>query len=101
MDSVNDAAAGDIQIAVVRSTEAAVLRRHIVRSFDVTEVLAFCAEYLNPRRRCGKRVARAVNAQTIGAADQSMVGLLLQCVLAEILPILQSPIPLNVVSQQI
>src|SRR5213593_4079120 len=59
---VNDSSTGDIKIAVARSTEAAVLRWHIVGSFDVAKVLAFGAEYLNPSRGCGKSVARAVNA---------------------------------------
>ena len=58
----NDSSTGHVKIAVTGSTEATVLRRHIVRSFDVGKVLAFGAEYLNPSRRCGKSVARAVNA---------------------------------------
>ena len=62
MDPVNDSSAGDIKIAVISSAEAAVLWRHIVRSFDVAKVLAFGAEYLNAGRRRCKSVARAVNA---------------------------------------
>src|SRR5437867_8348092 len=98
MNPVNDSSTGDIKIAVARSTEAAVLRRHIIRSFDVAKVLAFGAEHLHTCRRCGKSVARAVHAEAIGAADQSMVCLLLQCILAEVLAILQGAIRLNVVS---
>src|SRR5215475_6625101 len=71
----NNSPPRDIKIAVIRSTEAAVLRRHLIRSFDIAQVLAFGVEHLNARRRCGKSVARAVNAQAVGAADESVVGL--------------------------
>src|SRR5439155_24537254 len=90
MDPVNDATASDIQITVIRSAKAAVLRWLIVRSFDVAKVFAFGIEYLNAGRGCGKSISLTVHAKTIGAAHGSVIGFFLQCVLAEVLAVLQT-----------
>ena len=73
----------------------------IERNLNVTKVLAFGIKYLDSRWRRSERVVLAVTAQAVRAADQSVVGLLLDDELAEVSTILQSSVRLNVVGDQI
>src|SRR2546427_3178511 len=86
---------------LIGSRKAAVLRWHVVRSFNVAQVLAFGIEHLISRRGSGVEMALAIDAQPVGSADESVIGLLLEVIFAEILAILQSSIGLHVVGEQV
>src|SRR5258706_9110583 len=60
MDPQDDASTHDVQILLIGAAKAAVLRRFIVRHFNVCQVLAFRIEHLNSRGRRSVPVALAV-----------------------------------------
>src|SRR5487761_627830 len=85
----------------IGATKSAVLRRHGIRSLEISKVFTLGIKLLLPRRRRRVEIALAVDTQSVGAANQPVVGFLFQGVLAEIPLVLQSPIRLHVVSDQI
>src|ERR1700730_8781693 len=101
MDPQDHTAPDHEQILPIRASKATILRWLIERNLNVTQVLAFGIKYLDSRRRGGEHVVLAVTAQAVRAADQAVVGLLLDVELAEISTILQSSVRLNVVGDQI
>src|SRR5437879_5759683 len=61
-DPQDDASADNVQVLLIGAAKAAVLRRLIVRNFNVGQVLAFRTEYLDSCGRCSVSMALAVYA---------------------------------------
>src|SRR5207244_6017301 len=68
---------------------------------NVAQVLALRIEHLNSRRSGGVEMALAIDAQPVGSADRSVVGLLFEVVFAEILTGLQGSVGLHIVGEQV
>src|SRR5262249_34651848 len=100
-NSENDTAPHDVQIMFIGPGKPAVLRRILVWSFDVAQVLAFCIEDLHACRRRRVGVFLAVDAQAVCPTDESIFRFLLEVVFAEITAILQRSVGLHVIREKI